>query len=606
MLTSSLSSTFLKTISKGTGVYLLLGERQAVLYVGKAKNLRQRLAQHARAARIEQTKAALLLAQVRQVETILTATEKEALLLEASLIKQHRPKYNVILRDDKQYPLLKVTVQEEWPRLFVTRRRDRDGSRYFGPYTSAPALRETLRLLQSLYPLRRCRRLEQRSRPCLNHQLRRCLAPCVGLADKGTYQALVAEVLLLLEGKSHQLLNQLEAEMKLAAAQLAFEQAAHYRDRLAHLRKTLERQHVAGQNDGNQDVFGLSRHQEKVGLAVLHIRNGMVNGARCFVLAHPLGDDARLLAEAVLQFYSEDNPPPRELLLPVAAEEQSLLAERLAELRGGPVRLHVPQRGDKLRLLRMAAENAVVAGQQEQAWPRIAAVLHEKLQLRRLPERIECLDISNLLGKQAVASLVCFIHGEKDAGSCDRFRILRKDQPDDYAMMDEALRRRAAVWQAQAHWPDLLLLDGGKGQLGVALRVLADFGLLDRLDLAAIAKEKEEEGEKLFLPGRKNPLLLPRHSPALLFLMRVRDAAHRFGISLHRDLRSHAALHSELDRLPSVGKARKQQLLKTLGSWQRIKDASAQELAAVPSIGPKLAKDIWQQLHLGQEEVTEV
>lgn len=226
MLTSSLSSAFLKTISKGTGVYLLLGERQAVLYVGKAKNLRQRLAQHARAARTVQTKAALLLAQVRQVETILTATEKEALLLEASLIKQHRPKYNVILRDDKQYPLLKVTVQEEWPRLLVTRHKDRDGSRYFGPYTSAPALRETLNLLQSLYPLRRCRRLEQRSRPCLNHQLRRCLAPCVGLADKKMYQALVAEVLLLLEGKSHQLLDQLEAEMKQAAAQLAFEQAA--------------------------------------------------------------------------------------------------------------------------------------------------------------------------------------------------------------------------------------------------------------------------------------------------------------------------------------------------------------------------------------------
>ena len=593
-----MSAAALKTVSKGTGVYLLLGGRQEALYVGKAKNLRRRLAQHARAARAEHSKTAVMLAQVRRLETILTATEKEALLLEASLIKRHRPKYNVILRDDKQYPLIKVTVQEEWPRLLVTRRKERDGSRYFGPYASGPALRETLNLLHSLCPLRRCRRLEQRSRPCLNYQLRRCLAPCAGLADKAAYQELVHEALLILEGKSRQLLDQLAAEMRQAAEQLAFEQAAFCRDRIASLRKTLERQDVAGQSDCDQDVFGLARSEEAVGLAVLHLRGGAVSGARRFVLADPFGDDARLLAETALQLYSEDSPPPRELLLPSAPEAQELLAERLAELRGGPVHLHVPQRGGKLRLLRMAMENAAAAlAGQEQTWPHIAAALRDKLRLRRLPERIECLDISNLLGKQAVASLVCFVQGEKNAGGCARFRILRKDEPDDYAMMDEALRRRAAVWQEQSSWPDLLLLDGGKGQLGVAARALAELSLLDRVDLAALAKEKEEEGEKLFLPGRKNPLHLPRHSAALLFLMRVRDEAHRFGISLHRDLRSQAALHSELDRLPGVGKARRQQLLKTLGSWQRIQEASAAELAAVPGIGAKTADHIWRRLH---------
>jgi excinuclease ABC subunit C len=580
----------------------MLGERDVVLYVGKAKNLRRRLAQYVHYSGPAHAKSAVMLAQVRRVETILTATEKEALLLEASLIKKHRPKYNVILRDDKQYPLIKLTVHEAWPRIVVTRRRLRDGSRYFGPYASAPALRETLNLLNILFPLRRCRRMQQRSRPCLNYQLQRCLAPCAGLADKAAYQAQVDEVLLILEGKSRQLLDRLEAEMKQAAVQLAFEQAARCRDRIASLRTTLERQNVAAAADCNQDVFGLARQEAAVGIAVLTVRSGLVSGAQTFFLADPLGEDGRILCEALLQLYTEDNPPPHDILLPMPVDDQDLVTERLAELRQGTVHLHTPQRGEKLRLLRMADENAaaVLASKQGQSWESIAATLQGKLHLRRPPEVIECLDISNLLGKQAVASLVCFVHGEKEEARCVRFRILLKDEPDDYAMMDEALHRRAAVWQEEERWPDLLLLDGGKGQLNVAAKVLAEFGLLGRMDIAAIAKEKEEEGEKLFVPGRKNPVLLPRHAPALLCLMRIRDEAHRFGITLHRTLRSQAALHSELDKLPGLGEARRRRLLHVFGSWQRIQAASADELAAVPGIGKRLAEEIWRRAHEGR------
>ncbi|MCI5221343.1 MAG: excinuclease ABC subunit UvrC [Candidatus Electrothrix sp. AR4] len=595
-----LSEEYLKTVSHSPGVYQMLGKKE-VLYVGKAGDLRKRLSQYAHYAGAAHSKTAVMLSHVQRVETILTTTEKEALILEASLIKKHRPRYNVILRDDKNYPLIKVTVKDDWPRLHVTRRRIRDGNRYFGPYTSTSAMRTSLHLLFSMFPLRRCRTMPKRGRPCLNYQMKRCLAPCCGLIDQADYQTMVDEVLLILEGKSKQVLERLHKRMRAAAEQLAFEEAALFRDQISGLSKTLERQSVVAEHQMDQDVFGLARENASVGIAVLFVRSGMISGAQTFFITDPLGEDDRILREMIFQYYSDRRHPPRELLLPLPPEDEILIQERLSELRQGPVRLLVPKRGKRVQLMRMAAENAAQIfteqSKKRKSWDTLAVSLQKILKLRNRPDTIECLDISNLSGKQPVGSLVCFFRSEKEKSRFRHYRIRLKDEPDDYAMMGEVLERRIETGLGRDNLPDMFLLDGGKGQLNIAVNVLARFDLLNRIDLVAIAKEKQEEGEKLFRPGRKNPVLLPGHSPALLYLMRVRDASHRFGITFHRKLRNRATLHSRLDNLHGVGDKRKQLLLKGLGSYKRIMAATLDDLAAVPGIGRKTAASIYSQLH---------
>ena len=458
-----LSAEFLATISHGPGVYQMLGRTQ-VLYVGKARDLRKRLAQYAHYSGPAHSKTAVMLSRVHRVETILTTTEKEALILEASLIKQHRPRYNVILRDDKNYPLIKVTTREEWPRVVVTRRRLRDGNRYFGPYASSTAMRSTLQMLYNQFPLRRCKTVRERSRPCLNFQMGRCLAPCAGRVDAADYQRMVRDVLLILEGRTDEVVGELTAKMEQAAEALRFEQAAGYRDLIRALARTTEHQAIVADHHLDQDVFGIHRQDASVGIALLFVRGGMITGAQTFFLAEPLGEDDSLLSQTILQYYSAERQPPRELLLPLALEDADLL-------------------------------------------------------------------------------------------------------------------------------------DGGKGQLQVAVAAVARAGLTGRIDLVAIAKEKAEEGEKLFRPGRKNPILLPAHSPVLLFLMRIRDEAHRFGITFHRRLRGREQLTSRLDAIDGIGPKRKQQLLRTLGSLRKVMEADLETLAAVDGIGPELARQIHTSLH---------
>ncbi len=583
----------------------MLSKKQ-VLYVGKARDLRKRLSQYAHFSGPTHSKTAVMLSHVQRVEIILTTTEKEALILEASLIKQHRPRYNVILRDDKNYPLIKVTTRDPWPRVVVTRKRLRDGNRYFGPYASGTAMRATLQLLYAQFPLRRCKTLRERSRPCLNFQMGRCLAPCAGLVDHAEYQRMVRDVLLILEGKVDEVVRELTAKMEQAAEQLAFEKAARYRDQIRGLTRTIEHQAVVADHHLDQDVFGIHRQDASVGIALLFVRGGMITGAQSFFLADPLGEDDSLLAQTILQYYSVERQPPRELLLPFVLEDRDLIGERLAELREGPVSLLAPQRGKRMQLMRMAEANAAQIfsekAKKEQSWEALATGLQAKLRLANRPEIIECLDISNLQGKQAVGSLVCFVQGDKAAKRFRHYRIRSQDTPDDYAMMREVLERRMAKGVAEDNLPDLLLLDGGKGQLQVAVDVLGAFDLLSRVDLMAIAKEKQEEGEKLFRPGRKNPVLLPAHSPVLLYLMRIRDEAHRFGITFHRRLRGKAQLRSQLDAIDGIGPKRKQMLLHTLGSVRRIAEAGIEELAEVPGIGPELAKQIYSQLHGADHE----
>ena len=595
-----LSAEFLATVSHGPGVYQMLG-RTRVLYVGKARDLRKRLSQYAHFNGPAHAKTAVMLSHVQRVETILTTTEKEALILEASLIKQHRPRYNVILRDDKNYPLIKVTTREEWPRVVVTRRRLRDGNRYFGPYASSTAMRSTLQMLYNQFPLRRCKTVRERSRPCLNFQMGRCLAPCAGRVDAADYQRMVRDVLLILEGRTDQVVGELTAKMEQAAEALRFEQAAVYRDQIRALARTTEHQAIVADHHLDQDVFGIHRQDASVGIALLFVRGGMITGAQTFFLPEPLGEDDSLLSQTILQYYSTERQPPRELLLPFALEDAEPIGERLAELREGPVALLAPQRGKRMQLMQMAAANAAQIfserAKKEQSWATLAAALQARLRLERQPEVIECVDISNLQGKQAVGSLVSFVHGDKAAGRYRHYRIRSQDTPDDYAMMGEVLDRRLEKGLERDDLPDLLLLDGGKGQLQVAMAALARFDLGGRIDLVAIAKEKAEEGEKLFRPGRKNPVLLPAHSPVLLYLMRIRDEAHRFGITFHRRLRGREQLQSRLDAIEGIGPKRKQQLLRTLGSLRRVAEADLDTLAAVPGIGPELARQIHTSLH---------
>ena len=595
-----LTSTFLATVSHGPGVYQMLGKLE-VLYVGKARDLRKRLAQYAHYSGSAHSKTAVMLSHVRRVETILTTTEKEALILEASLIKKYRPRYNVILRDDKNYPLIKVTTREEWPRVVVTRKRIRDGNRYFGPFSSSSGMRTTLKLLYSMFPLRRCKTMHQRSRPCLNYQMGRCLAPCTDQVDQESYREMVGEVLLLLEGKNKTIIGRLTGKMKIAAGNLDFEQAALLRDQIAGLERTLEHQVVAADHALDQDVFGLARHGASVGVALLFIRAGLISGSQSFFIADPLGNDGRILSETIMQYYSARRQPPRELLLPIAIEDEPLVTEQLRELREGPVTLRVPQRGKRMQLMQMAATNAQQVfseqAKKQKAWEILSRTLQHKLRLQNIPSHIECLDISNLSGKQAVGSLICFFEGDPEKSRYRHYRISGKDEPDDYAMMREVLERRMETGLEKNNLPDMLLLDGGKGQLNIGIEVLSRFELLNQIDLVAIAKEKQEEGEKLFRPGRKNPILLPSHAPALLYLMRVRDESHRFGITFHRSLRNTNTLRSPLDTITGIGPKRKKDLLKTMGSYKRILAADIDELAKVPGIGPALALTIHNQLH---------
>ena len=538
-----LSADFLLSVANRPGVYIMRSRQGQFLYVGKAKNLRKRLASYQRVNPKDSPKTTLLLGKVAKIETILTHTEKEAFILEASLIKKHRPKFNIELKDDKSYPRIKVTMAEEWPRVYMTRRRIKDGSRYFGPYTSAGAMRNTLSIINRLFPLRRCkgRNIKKRERPCLNFQMGRCLAPCSGKVDKEEYRRMVHNVLLILEGRNKELRIQLEKEMQQASKTLEFEKAAILRDQLQSLAKTLEKQVVVSNLDRDQDVFGYVRKGAGIGISVVSVRQGIVCGQQVFFLLDPIGDDSEVMEEVLRQYYLKEQTIPEEVLLPIQVADHISLQDWLSKIRGKNVQLRVPQRGEGLKLLRLAEKNAknvhIAQENRERSWQELARNLQRKLHLVSFPARVECLDISNLGGKQPVGSIVCFQEGEKAPNEYRHYSINSAHEPDDYRMMHEVLTRRFTGDEKQGILPNLLVIDGGKGHLNVARNVLNDKGLQDRVELVSIAKDKEKKSDKIYRPGRKNPISLVHHSPVLFFLMQVRDEAHRFGITFHRRLR---------------------------------------------------------------------
>ena len=594
---------FLKTVPKTPGVYQMLDRQSRVLYVGKAKNLRNRLSSYTRFTGTDHNKTTVLLSKVVKVDTLLTNTEKEALILEASLIKKHKPKYNIILRDDKSYPFIKVTIQETWPRVLMTRRRKKDGARYFGPYASSSSMWATLKLLANLFPLRKCKgsTIRPRKRPCLNLQMGKCLAPCVNLADPDIYRDQVKKVIMVLEGRNRSLVKELTLEMENSAKQLLFEKAAELRDQITALSKTLEKQVVASSTLKDQDVFGYFRKGASIGIAILFVREGLIIGNRNFFFSEAMDPDSTILSQSLNQFYDRKTLPPKEIILPFSTEDASLLAEHFSELLGSTVLLTVPQRGDRVQLQKMANANAGhifdEREKKERSWHSLSASLSKLLHLDHTPNRIECLDISNTSGKQAVGSLVCFTRGEPSKALFRHYKIKTVPGPDDYAMMEEVLKRRLSRALREDTLPDLFIVDGGRGQLGVAMRVADELGIRNDLDWIGIAKEKNEEGEKLYKPVRKNPILLKSHNPVLLYLMRIRDESHRYGITFHRRLRGKASIASALDQIPGVGPGRKQRLLRHLGSAKRIREASVEELLSVSGIGKDTAHAIHEYLH---------
>ncbi len=595
--------TALSSAPHSPGVYLMQDGKSTVLYVGKAKDLFKRLSSYAHYSGAAHSKTAVMLDRVRKVETIITNTEKEALILEASFIKKYKPKYNIILRDDKNYPYIKVTVQENWPRVFMVRRKIRDKARYFGPYSSVSSMWATLRLIAALFPLRNCKGsdIKPRPRPCLNRQIGRCLAPCAGGADRGLYLEHVGKILMLLEGRNRDLIGALEKQMLAASENLEFEGAAVLRDQIAALSRTLEKQVIAADHNKDQDVFGFARKDAAVTLAILFIRNGLINGSRTFFLADPYGDDASILSQVLGQFYHSDTLIPGEILLPFAPTDLELLEEHLGDSAATRVQVKIPQRGDSQRLVAMATANALQAFEEKQqksrSWDNLGESLQQTLHLARLPLRIECLDISNISGKQAIGSLVCFSQGEADKANFRHYKIKTVEGPNDYAMMREVLERRLRRGMEEQNLPDLFVVDGGKGQLGMALAVAGELGITDSIDWLGIAKEHQDEGEKIYKPGRKNPILLPAHNPVLLFLMRIRDESHRYGITFHRKLRNKATLASALDNIPGIGTTKKQELLRHMGSLKRLKTATLPEFMEVKGIGPELAATIFRYFH---------
>lgn len=595
------------------GVYLMKGNDGGILYVGKARNLRQRVRSYFRQSGDSRYHIPFLMARVAKIDYIVTDTEKEALILENTLIKEHRPRYNFNLRDDKTYFSLRIDMAEEFPRLAIVRKVPRDGARYFGPYSSAASAREVLKELHKIFPLRHypletCRR---RGRPCLFYQIKQCSAPCYGLISREDYAALAHGVALFLEGKNRELLQILRKRMAAAAAAEQFEEAARFRNLIRSIEITVERQKMVI-HGGDTDVIGFNRDGNRMEIAILFIRGGSLIGNRSYSLAWEL-DDAEGLASFLNEYYGREVFIPEELLLPLPLPEHGALAELLTERRGKRVTVTFPRRGIKAELVALAGRNAATAATEKAKGAESAEAtlkeLQERLHLPAFPGRIECYDISNIGGEHAVGSRVVFVGGRPDKNLYRHYRIRTVGQADDFAMMREVLDRRFRKGAEQDGRPDLIVVDGGIGQLNVLLQVLKELNV-EGVAAAGLAKSRvargmtkaiiERSDERVFLPGRKNPVILRQNSAPLLLLARIRDEAHRFAITHHKKLRGKAAISSVLGEIPGVGEKRQKALLRHFGSLRRLKEATVEELLEVTGMTRKVAEAVRRALH-GEE-----
>lgn len=585
MATSQELQSKLDHLPDQSGVYLFRNGQGDVLYVGKASVLSNRVKSYFQKGADHSPKNIVLIGQIADLETIVTRSELEALILENNLIKRHRPRFNILLRDDKQYPYLRLPVKEDFPRLTIVRRVQKDGALYYGPYPTAGALRETLKVIKKAFPLATCTiEINGKSeRACIEFEIKRCMAPCTGNQSKEDYHRIVAQVRQFLEGRDHELLDSFRAQMEAAADREEFEEAARLRDRLFNIEQTLEKQRITQTTTTDQDVIGLARQGTAVDLQILFVRGGLLIGRKDYFWPQSAdAGDEELVRSAIEQFYNKDGQPPKELLIPTNLDDTPVIEEWLSGKRGHSVHVVAPERGVKHQLVLLAEENAAAAVanhlRDEEVGRQAVEELKRLIRLNVVPMRIEGFDISNTMGDQSVASMVVWEDGQMKKSDYRRFTIKTVTGANDFASMQEVVMRRYGESEDLAR-PDLILIDGGLGQLAAAMEGLKQVGQRD-LAIIGLAKARGEKEERIFLPGRKNPIVLRTNSPATHLVQRIRDEAHRFAITFHRKLRSKALMASQLDRVSGIGEVKRARLLKQYGSLANIASATDDELAS--------------------------
>jgi excinuclease ABC subunit C len=582
MTTDTLHST-LAHLPERPGVYLFKDRAGELLYIGKAARLADRVRSYFLKHADHSPKTSLMVSQIADLETMVTRSELEALILESNLVKRHRPRFNVVLRDDKQYPYLRLPIKEQFPRLSIVRRVQKDGALYYGPYTPAGALRDTLKVIKKVFPLATCTiDIDGKAeRACIEFEIKRCMAPCTGNQSREDYHRIVQQVRHFLEGRDRELLDELRAQMESAAEREDFEEAARLRDRMFNIERTLERQRITQTASVDQDVVGIARQGAAVDLQLLFVRGGLLIGRKDFFWPQSADlTDEELVRSAIEQFYNKEGQPPRELLIPVDIQDAELIGRWLSDKRGETVRVLAPERGVKHQLVLLAEENASAAVAdhlRNEALDRQAGEeLKRLLRLEKIPRRIEGFDISNTMGNQSVASMVVWEDGRMKKADYRRFKIETVVGANDFASMQEVVSRRYGTTEDLAR-PDLVLIDGGPGQLAAAMEGLRQVGE-QGLPILGLAKARGEKDERIFLAGRKNPLVLKPTSPGTHLLQRVRDEAHRFAVTFHRKLRSHALLTSRLDQVIGIGEIRRTTLLNRFKTLEGILAASDTEL----------------------------
>jgi excinuclease ABC subunit C len=582
-MTTDTFQSKLDHLSDQPGVYLFKNEQGDILYVGKAVVLADRVRSYFQKGGDSSAKTALLVNQIADLETIVTRSALEALILESNLIKRHRPRFNVVLRDDKQYPYLRLPIKEDFPRFSIVRRVQKDGALYYGPYTPAGALRETLKVIRKVFPLATCE-IEidgTADRACIEFEIKRCMAPCTGNQTRDEYHRIVKQARQFLEGRDRELLDELRSQMEGAADREEFEEAARLRDRIYKIEQTLEKQRITQTTATDQDVLGLARQGEAVDLQILFVRSGLLIGRKDFFWPQSadVGDE-ELLRATIEQFYNKEGQPPKELLVPAELADAPLIEQWLTEKRGETVRVIAPERGQKHQLVRLAEENAAAAIadhlRNEELDRQATAELKRLLRLEHPPRRIEGLDISNIMGKESVASLVVWEDGQAKKSDYRRFRIQTVVGANDFASMQEVVERRYGHTE-DLPVPDLIVIDGGLGHLAAALEGLRKVGR-SHIAILGLAKARGDKEERIFLPGRKNPIVLRPTSPVTHLLQRIRDEAHRFAVTYHRKLRGKALISSRLDQVIGVGEIRRNRLLRHFGSLDKISQATEDEL----------------------------
>ena len=568
------------------GVYIMRDNTDTIIYIGKAKSLVKRVKSYFR-EKLDRPKTQILMSHFHSLEYIITNSEKEALILEANLIKKHRPRYNIQLKDDKRYPYVKIT-DEEYPRLVITRNVTKNGV-YFGPFTDVGSVKRNVKFLKSLFKIRTCR---NKNGPCLNSQIDLCYAPCDGRISKKQYSEIINKIDLFFQGKYSVIVKNLKKEMLEAADNEEFEKAAVIRDQISSIEEIMEKQFVELANDDlDQDVIAMALNKNEVIVIIMPIRNGKIVGRDDFLMSSSKYDSAsEVMFAFIQQYYGYNRHVPKQILLEDDIDEKDLLEDWLSDLRGNKVKIKVPQKGVKLRLVKMAKKNAEIIKHQKKNMDNSLMELKKYLKLEKVPHVIEGYDISNISGKFAVGSKVSFKDGKPNKKMYKRFKM-ETPGPNDFAMMEELLTRRLKMIDKDPE-PDLIVIDGGKGQLGMACGVLEKLNLT-HIPIIGLAKEFEE----IYLPNSKRPIIIPKNNIALHLLQQVRDESHRFAITYHRKLRSDNIQASSLDDIAGIGKKRKISLLKEFGSVDNIKKASVGELAKIDNMNQKTAENVYNYYH---------